>query len=256
MIANWVPAELTPARPEDVSRAYRTALTNMLGAPTDLAVAVLHAHGALETGHFKSCWNHNAGNIKAGQMYEGLYCCIKLNEVLGGRTIWFDPRGQLDGRDGPIKGPVYDIPPGHPQTRMRAYLSLAGGVEDKIRFLLKDRWRDALEMAWDGDPAAYVDAIRERGYFTAALEPYRRAVVSLTQKYLPIAEATGKLIVTPKLEPDSEELCGDIAVCNRFDVQWKGWFLPDPNIEAVHEQRDADIRGDDFRERDTEPGEA
>jgi hypothetical protein len=230
MIANWVPAELTPATPEHVSRAYRTALTNMVGVPSDLAVAVLHAQGALETGHFKSCWNGNAGNIKAGELYEGLYTCIKLNEVLSGRTVWFAPNGELDGKDGPVKGKEWENPPGHPQTRMRAYLSLAGGVEDKIRFLLKERWRPALELAWEGNPAAYVEAIRERGYFTAALEPYRRAVVSLTAKYLPVAEATRQVIVAPPLPPDSDELCRDMAACHRFE-------LPDWLVARVRVQQ-------------------
>ena len=253
MIANWQPPELTPARPEDVSRAYRTALQNMVGAPSDLTVAILHAHGALETGHFKSCWNNNAGNIKAGELYEGLYTCIKLNEVLGGRTVWFSPTGELDGKDGPIKGKEWDVPPGHPQTRMRAYLSLAGGIEDKIRFLFKAHWRPALEIAWDGDAAAYVEAIRSRGYFTAALEPYRRAVVQLTQKYLPVAEATRRVQPAPPLPPDSDETCRDIAACHRFElpadlaarVRIHQADHIDFALDLVKAARDEELKGDE-----------
>lgn len=218
MIAHWVPAIITTATPEHVSRAYRTALTKLTGMPSDMAVAVLHAHGALETGHFKSCWGNNAGNIKAGARWEGMYQCIKLNEILDGKTIWFAPEGELDGKDGPVKGKHWPVPEGHPQTRMRAYGTLATGVEDKIDFLLDPRWLPALQLALVGNPAAYVDAIADRGYFTANRDPYRRAVVSLAQKYLPVAVATREAVAVPPLPPDDLELCRDMAACHRFEL--------------------------------------
>lgn len=251
MIANWQPPELTPARPESVSRAYRTALTNMVGAPSDLTVAILHAQGALETWHFKSCWNNNAGNIKAGELYEGLYTCIKLNEVLGGRTIWFAPEGELDGKDGPIKGKTWEVPPGHPQTRMRAYLSLAGGIEDKIRFLFREHWRPALERAWDGDAGGYIEAIKERGYFTAPLGPYLNSVLQLVQKYLPVARATTLVQPSPKPEPDSDELCRDMTACHRFElppelvarIRVQQAEHVDDALAAVRADRDKEVSG-------------
>lgn len=227
MKATWYPALLTPASPEHVSRAYRTALTNLIAAPSDLAVAVLHGQGALETGHFKSCWCYNAGNIKAGDGYEGMYCNIKLNEIIAGHTVWFAPEGELDGKDGPVKGKRWPVPEGHPQTRMRAYATLASGVTDKIRFLASPHWKPALDRAMAGDAAGYVEGVRALGYFTAPLEPYRRAVVSLAQKYLPVAIATREAEPVPALPPDSDELCRDMAVCHRF-------LLPDWLAERIH----------------------
>jgi hypothetical protein len=219
MLAKWVPAFLTQATAEHVSRAYRTALTTLVGEPTDLAVAVLHAQGALETGHFRSCWNYNAGNIKAGTKYQGEYCTIKLNEVIGGKTIWFAPNGELAGKDGPVKlGTEMPVPPGHPQTRMRAYGTLSGGVTDKIKFLTGAHWVEALKLALAGDPAGYVAAVREAGYFTALLEPYQRAVVSLTAKYLPVAQATANVQPAPPVPDDDDQLCADIAACHRFEL--------------------------------------
>ena len=225
MIATWVPAVLTPATPEHVSRAYRTAVTNLIGAPSDMAVAVLHAHCALETGHTKGMWCNNPKNVKAGAKHAGEFCCIKLNEILvreGKRkTIWFDPvLGELLGKDGPARYPLEpnELPPGHPQTRMRAYKTLAGGVQNQLGWLMGPNWREALNYALAGRPFEYVTAIHAKGYFTADLEPYRRAVVQLTATYLPVAVSTGKGEATAPIQPDDDQLCQDIAACHRFEL--------------------------------------
>lgn len=220
MRATYVKPELTPATPEHVSRAYRTALTNLVGAPSDMAVAVLHGQGALETGHFKSCYNWNAGNVKSGEQYVGLFTCFPmLNEVIQGRTVWFCPEGELEGGPGtPVKGKHWPVPDGHPQSRFRAYLSLSSGIEDKIRFLAGPHWKPALDKAMVGDAAGYVETVRALGYFTAPLAPYQRAVVSLAQKYLPVAIATREAVAVPPLPPDDLELCRDMAACIRFEL--------------------------------------
>lgn len=221
MRATYVPPVLTPATPEHVSRAYRTALTNLVGAPSDEAVAVLHAHGALETGHFKSCYNHNGGNIKAGQQYVGAYTCFPiLNEVFDDGTHWYTPEGELEGGPGtPLRyPPPLAVPPGEPQSRFRAYSTLASGIEDKIRFLARPEWRPALNFALTGNPDAFVRAIKARGYFTANVDTYARSVVQLTAKYLPVARATSQQQPTPPIEPDSDSLCRDMAACFRFPL--------------------------------------
>ena len=260
MIATWVPAALTPSTPEHVSRAYRTALTSLVGAPTDLAVAVLHAHGALETGHFKSCYNNNGGNIKAGAKYQGQYTCFPIlneREMRDGKlvTIWYSATAELvGGKNGPPRpGTEHPLPPGHPQSRFRAYSALAAGIEDKIRFLATGKWRAALQWALDGKPDAYVRAIRSLGYFTADLDPYVRAVVSLTAKYLPVAEATAASLPAPALEEDDLQTCEDMAACHRFELP--DWLVArltllraehiDDAMDQVRRDRDRDIRGDD-----------
>lgn len=252
MTGTWTLAELTPATPEHVSRAYRTALTNLVVAPSDLAVAILHAQGALETGHFKSCWCNNAGNIKAGEKWAGKYTAIKLNEVLNGQTVWFAPEGELESKYGAIKGKLWPVPEGHPQTRMRAYETLAGGVEDKIRFLASPYWRPALDLALEGNAGGYVESIRARNYFTAALDPYRRAVISLAQKYLPVAVSTREQEASPKIEDDSDELCRDMAACMRFDLpDWLAARVTvhqaehvDFALDVVRADRDKEITGE------------
>lgn len=253
MRATYVIPELTPATPEHVSRAYRTALTNLVGAPSDEAVAVLHAHGALETGHFKSCWNHNAGNIKASDRYDGFFTCITLNEVLNGKLVWFAPEGEFASKDGPVVGRAWPVPDGHPQTRMRAYAVLADGVADKVRFLTGGRWERALRAALAGNPALYCDELKAQVYFTAALEPYRRAVVQLTAKYLPVARATAAMQPAPPLPPDDDALCRDMAACFRFElppelaarVRIGQAEHVDFALDLVRADRDRDIQGGD-----------
>lgn len=224
MITRWVPPIRTPAPALVVSRAYAETLRKRVPA-SDMAVAILHAHGALETGHFRECWNGNAGNIKAGMLWKGRYTTIKLNEVLkrnGTRvTVWFSPFGELTSKNGTIvPGTESMNPPGHLQTRMRAYESLADGIEDKVDFLFDPRWRPALDDVLAGNPAGYVEKIHVRGYFTAPLEPYRRAVVSLAKTLLPLAAQTSDEPAT--LPPDEDrQLCLDMATCHRFELpQW------------------------------------
>lgn len=253
MIATWVTPKLTTASPAEASRGYRVAMQNLLGRePTPAAVAVLHAQGALETGNFKSCWNGNAGNVKAGDKWTGLYTTIKLNEVINGITVWFDPRGQLTSKNGDIvPGTEREDPPGHPQCRIRAYETLDTGIFDKIRFLTGTRWRSALNLALAGDAAGYVAAVRAAGYFTAPLEPYLRAVVSLAAKLLPVA--TGIATEPPVPIESDDGLCRDMAACLRFELpDWlaaKIRILQSEHIEDALERarsdRDRDIKDAD-----------
>lgn len=247
MRATYVKPALTPASESEVSLSYKDAIWSVTEAPPDAElIACLHAHGALETGHFKFCYCNNAGNIKATTSHAGFFTCITLNEVLfenGKRiTYWFAPEGVLlnekgisapPSKGGRVKGQLLPVPDGHPYTRMRAYPTLAAGIEDKIRFLLGDRWKHCLAYAAAGDPAGYVESIRDMGYFTADLAPYSRAVVLLYRKFLPLAqgyvlEETG----------DEAEIDACIAACSRFEVP----FFPDPNWDAVRAERDAAIK--------------
>lgn len=222
MIATYVPPVLTRIEPIDASCGYREAVTKLTGiVPSPEGVAVLHAHGALETGHFKSCWCGNAGNIKAGPKYSGKYTAIKLNEQLkrNGQLIyvWFSPAGELTSKDGTIvPGTESAVPPGHPQCRMRAYDSVALGIEDKIDFLLEPHWRPALDLALAGKADAYARELRTRGYYTASVEPYARAVVLLFQKYLPVAQGSEELKPLPTQEEQDLESC--MEQCFRFDL--------------------------------------
>lgn len=146
--------------------AVRGGLETLSGkTPSSAHVAVLTAQSALESGRWRSmhCWN--PGNIKASESYEYLYCQFRCNEVIGGKVVWFDPP--------------------HPQTNFRAFMDLDSGVLDYLRFLSqRPRYSSSWHAAESGDPALFVHALKNAGYFTADEAPYRRAVVSLFNEYL------------------------------------------------------------------------
>ncbi len=203
MLATYVkPLRTVYSRIEAVA-AYWDACTDLGMHPSVSLVTVLVAHGALETGNFSACWNNNVGNVKLGS-WTGNFTCIVLNEVLKNSAtgkhelVWFAPEGELTGdpRKGGKLKPAYlekplSVPPGHPQTRMRAYPTLAKGVEDKIRFLLSPHWNPVLKPARVGDASTYGRLIRAHGYFTAYKgdpDPcqYEKDVISLCNTYRPL----------------------------------------------------------------------
>lgn len=208
----------------DAVRAFRRAARDMWGTSKPETIAILTAQSALESGRWESMWNFNPSNIKHSHKRLGRYTCIRLNEVLmrnGKRVVvWFDPvMGELYGRNGPAKNPNQpcELPPGHYQTRMRAFDTFAEGVSDKLDFLCWRRYAAAKEQAMAGDPSAYVHAVRAAGYFTANLKPYLRAVLSLYRTYLPIAK---EQTADPEpLAPETEDqLCLDMAQCMRQEI--------------------------------------
>ena len=166
MKATLIPDKLTPCQPLDVARAFRSAIETLEGStPSNARLVVLVAQSALETGRWKSihCWNF--GNVKAGPDYEWLYCQFRCNEVIDGKLQWFDPP--------------------HPQCNFRAFTSIDAGAVDHIRFLSgRKRYAAAWAAAKQGDPAAFVHALKVAGYFTADEVPYLKAVTSLFREYM------------------------------------------------------------------------
>jgi hypothetical protein len=232
MKATYVPPQITTPEPHAVAPAYFDELLRLTnGTPSHKAVAVLLGQYALETGNGKSCYNWNLGNIKAGTEYDGLYTCIRLNERLKQADgsyayVWFSPEGEERPKGNVIKS--YDVPPGHPQTRMRAHETLADGVRAKLEFLSKPHWRPALEVALTGDAAAYVTKVRALGYFTAELGPYQRAVVSLAAKWLPVVQGATS---APQPVEEDAQTCNDMAECMR--VELPDWLRARVNVHVA-----------------------
>jgi hypothetical protein len=187
MLATYTEARLTPLAFDDAAQAMKAALADLLKTkPKDEVLALALAKSALETGRWKSIYLGNFGNIKASPTYVVQYCCIKLNEVIGGKTIWFAPEGQLTG--GPnsaLIGSPMPVPPGHPQTRMRAYANHFDGAFGYVEFVAGGkRYAKAWQALLAGNPTAYVHELAVAGYFTAPEEPYRKAVVSIHKEFL------------------------------------------------------------------------
>ncbi len=187
MIAKYVPATRTLLTFEGAAAALRDALTHELKQePHSTVLALALAKTALETGRWQSMWNFGFGNVKSGPVYDGFFTCIPLNEVINGRTVWFVPEGQLAGRPGtPVVGQRWTLPPGHPQTRMRAYVSAEEGARAYVRFVAASKRYAAAWLALlNGDAVGYVRELKRAGYFTADESQYLRGVVALHKSFI------------------------------------------------------------------------
>lgn len=168
MIATYVEPEVTPLSFSEAQEALRWAM----GSPTLEQLALCLAKSALETGRWQKIWNHNFGNVKAGGSYVGMYTCIRLNEVLKGKVEWFNP-----GSEG------FAVPPGHPQTRMRAFANAWDGAQEYMG-VMRARFTKAHDAMLTGDPVKYVRVLKASGYFTADEAPYLKAVQSLHREFI------------------------------------------------------------------------
>lgn len=189
MIATWIADKLTPLTWEQDCASMRWALEQALGSrPSDTCQALAQAKCALENGRGRSMHRNNRGNVKAGVKFEGMYCTFELNEVLreNGRDVvaWFSPLGRISGRGGKVIAEPYEDPPGHPQTRMRAYANEYDGADAYIQFMLTPRFRPAFERMKAGDAVGMVHAMKVAGYFTADEAQYASAVASIHREFL------------------------------------------------------------------------
>jgi hypothetical protein len=256
MIGPYLAPKKTPCTPLELAQAYELALGGDGNVDAEF-IAVLMAHGVLETGRdvargliATSCYWFNFGNVKASNDWAGSYTCIRLNEYLtinGVRSLyWFSPEsaeaGGTAGKVGTFVGTRHSVPPGHPQTRMRAFLTLAEGVERKIAFLKHPRFARAWAAAKRGDAEEYVAAIHQQRYFTADLGPYARAVVSLYHTYWPIAK---KISDQPIVLTDAEETDIDacIALCARTLDRTTPEHVAAVQIDLAQEWRESNKRG-------------
>lgn len=164
MKATLLDDKLTPLTAPEVCRAFHSAYSQVFASPPSTrTLAILMAQSALESGRWKSLHRANFTNIKASETYEGYYVLYRCNEIINGKVEWFDPP--------------------HYQCRFRAFLSVQEGAVDYLRFLTRARYLQALTEAQRGDPRSFVAALKRGGFFTAAEEPYAKAVVSLTAEY-------------------------------------------------------------------------
>jgi hypothetical protein len=168
MKATRIEDRLTPLTADDAIEGMRGAVLKLKGKEgTPEQITALISQSGLETAHWKSIHCYNVGNAKASPNYEGFYCQFRCNEIINGKTEWFDPP--------------------HPQTNFRAFFTAADGFADHIKLLATvSRYANAWACAERGDPEAYSRACAAAGYYTANVESYTRAVVSLFAKYLPL----------------------------------------------------------------------
>lgn len=180
----YVPARRTPVTPSMLREALRAQLVARGVQASEHALTGLVAMSAHETGRWASCWNYNLGNVKAGETWEGMYTCLdNVWEILGGVKRWFSPRGETVGKGGPLKGAEHPFPPGHPQTRFRAYASLADGVDGWVNKMLTTYRRSTAVLLSGGSTDAFLASLKSHRYFTGDLVAYQKSVRSYYREF-------------------------------------------------------------------------
>lgn len=117
---------------------------------------------ALETGHGKFCYNWNVINIKADLSYqrEREYYIRDVKEELSG-------------------GIVRIIKAGERGSMFRSYSGLQHGIDWALSTIFVaycEAWDEGIMKA---DPARYAEELKKRYYYSASLDSYREAMVSL-----------------------------------------------------------------------------
>lgn len=206
----------TPMAFEKAHECLKWALNNYIGNnPEDEVLALALAKTALETGRWTSIWNSNWGNVKASDTYVGMYTCIVLNEVLmrNGKptVVWFAPEGELSAspaKGGKLIAPPLPVPPGHVQTRMRAFANNYDGADQYVDFVAqKSRYRKAWAALLTGNAVAYVHQLRVAGYFTAPESEYLSGVAALQNEFLRKIRGMPE---EPPVDMDWEKLTKDV----------------------------------------------
>lgn len=252
MRAVYVSDALTPFSFDEAAEAMRWALSTPAGsAPADNVLALALAKTALETGRWKKIHCFNWGNIKAGEIYEGMYTCFPLNEVLNGKVVWFSPEGQhVSGLGTPLVGPPMAVPPGHPQARMRAYANRYDGARSYVDFVSGGRYANAWRLLLEGDAVSYVHALKVAGYFTADESAYARGVLLMQAEF--IKTLAGHENVEPAaVHEDAFTMAERIALADRAFVD----LAQTVDEDKRQAMRDAGLTADE-RTRlgyDTEP---
>lgn len=215
MKAKWLPAVLTPLKPEVAMRAIRGAWETLEGVtPSVATMALLMAQSALETWRWQTIYGNCFGNEKASAVHEGFYQCYRCNEQLSDGWHWYIPEGELVGKFGtPLKGAPLPVPEGHPQTRFKAFQSAELGALEWLR-LIKRRYPEAYQIAKDGGTAVgFVHALKLRRYFTANEGPYALGVTKLVREFTPIIVEPNRDTQPVPPDPDEDEqmLCTAMA---------------------------------------------
>jgi hypothetical protein len=147
-----------------MAQAIIMAWKDLFGnTPSKEQVSMILAQNNLETGHRKSMWNYNVGNITHApgdgfDYWEGLDWLYEY---------FTDTSGFTQKQKKTI------------QLKYRAYPSLDAGVKDYLKFLNSKRYGGAFQHIVNPDPVAYSKALKQSGYYTADEASYTAGVKNL-----------------------------------------------------------------------------
>jgi hypothetical protein len=223
MLARFVKAQKTPLAFEEAAATMRMALARKLDSDPERSVLALAlAKTALETSRWQALFNHDWGNVKATETYAGAFSSYACSVLLPSGLTWFIPEGELDAKGGCVVGKVWLVPPGHPQTRFRAYESALDGAVACLELIASARYGDAWEWLLLGDAVGAVHALKRTGYFAGDEVTYARALVDLKEEFDRRLEGLA---------------ASEVAVPNRDELQ--ALLAPDPDVLASVQAADA-----------------
>jgi len=160
-MGNRVRRVKTDISASQMAQAISGAWKKLFGeAPSKEQVAMVLAQNSLETGHRKSMWNYNVGNITT------------------------DGKGTYDYFDDLTTSE--QIKPGKwkkMNLKYRAYKSLQDGVEDYLKFISRNKYSDAWQHILNPDPVKFSKALKAAGYYTANEESYTKTLAKLYSQY-------------------------------------------------------------------------
>lgn len=189
----WHPAKKTTLTGEEAAALFLAVVPQVLGfTPGARQLACIVGQSAGETGNWTSMFGWNFGNSKVSALKpleQQDYQNLRISEILNGQEVYFAPEGELSGKGGTVVGTVYPVPPGHPQTRFRWFPTPEAGARHWCELLTWPRYARSLQALKTGDPAAFAQALKSDGYYTASLSLYTKLLVERFNKYLPACEA-------------------------------------------------------------------
>lgn len=142
-------------------QAIVEAWKELLGStPSKQQVSLVLAQNSLETGHRKSMWNYNVGNITTdGKSQYDFYDDITTQEQIK-PGVW-EPKN----------------------LKYRAYSNLKEGVKDYLKLLSSKKYSKAWDHIINPNPEAFSKTLKEIGYYTANEAPYTKAITKLYEKF-------------------------------------------------------------------------
>ena len=229
-----VPARRTTFTVRDYSRAVLRSWRVLCGGfPSKASVGCLWAQYAHETGRGAFCFNFNIGNVKHQPGHD--YMMLRGTwEIENGKRV------------------VYEPP--HRATWFNSYPSLDEAMADHLRFLKEKRYASSWPAIVNGDPTEFAVRLKVRGYYTAPLADYAKALRAFHAEFMQLSayeEAMTEILRT--LEAETNPELHDVApgsdpeedVIHELPVAVypDGTRIVHPRVPLAHEPPDPDETG-------------
>lgn len=143
----------------EAAKHVRAGLAAFNPPASELAAHKLLAQAMFETDNFKSCYNHNWGNVKCDPAWGRPFQMMRCNEIIAGSTEWFDPP--------------------HIQSCFAAFDTPEAGAHDWMKLIITHpRYERAAGSLFNDSllVADFVHRLKVCRYFTASEGIYAREV--------------------------------------------------------------------------------